>query len=325
MGFCTHRTLRCLAVFLLFCSYAGAQETKKAATVTIIVKDANSAFVIGAQAKFVSRATGETKTLVTDAPGMNVLKLEPAAYEVVVTAPGFWPQKSQIILNAGEETKIDLVLEVAHSDCPSKDCIADPAEQIIEQEHVDTTSITIRSVQLFSRQSALNREEPTAFKEFRESRNRRVDPATKFDVVCEIGGELDLSTEDFFLWTSIDFLVAPVTEALEKMDIDQIGSSVSWGQLTEMRDLKAVPIYSLRAGETRRVVIKDFNLGKSLASFPVGNPGNLWPWLLRVNIHIQDRGGKQIVSAVHIVRLLPDSIRLPKSQRPLHSTNGPKS
>lgn len=91
---------------------------------------------------------------------------------------------------------------------------------MIEQEHVNTTSITIKRVQLFGRQSALNRKEPTAFEEFRESRNGRVDPATKFDVVCEIGGELDLSTEDFFLWTTVDFLVAPVTEALEKMGID---------------------------------------------------------------------------------------------------------
>lgn len=309
MGFCTDRTLRCLTVFLLFCLYARAQETRKAATVTIVVKDANSAFVLGAQAKFVSRTTGETKTLVTDAPGMNVLKLEPATYEVIVTAPGFLPQKSQIILNEGKNTKIDFVLEVWHSGCLSKDCIADPAEQMIEQEHVNTTSIAIKSVQLLSRKSTV-----AAFKEFREFRNGRIDPATEFDVVCEIGGELDLSTEDFFLWTTVDFLIAPATEALEKMAINQIGSGVSWGQVAEMQDLKAIPIYSLRAGETRRVVIKDFDLKKALASFPVGNPGNLWPWLLRVNIHIQDRRGKQIVSASQIVRLWPDSIRLPKSQ-----------
>lgn len=255
MGFCTNRSLRCLTVFLLFCLYAGAQETKKAATVTIEVKDANSAFVVGAQAKFVSRTTGETKTLVTDAPGMNVLKLEPATYDVIVTAHGFRSQKSQITLNSGEETKIDLVLEVAHSGCLSKDCIADPAELMIEQEHVNTTSIAIRSVQLLGRQSARNGKEPTAFKEFRESKNGRVDPATKSDVVCEIGGELDLSTEDFFLWTTVDFLVAPVTEVLEKMTIDQMGSSVGWGQLTEIHDLKAVPIYLLHAGETRRVAL----------------------------------------------------------------------
>jgi hypothetical protein len=313
MGFCTDRALRCLAVLLFFCSYSGAQETKKKATVTIAVKDANGSVVVGAQAKFVSRKTGEAKTLVTDWPGV-VLELEPATYEVIVTAFGFQALKSQIALNAGEETKIDLVLEVVGLGCPSKDCIVDPVEPMVEQEHVETKSIDVKSAQLLTRQSNVNKEKPTGFKEFRESRNGRVNPATKFDVVCEIRGELDLSTEDFFLWTTVDFLVAPVTEAYEKMDIDQTGSSVSWGQVTEMHDLKAVPIYLLRAGETRRVVIKDFDLEKALASFPVGNAGNLWPWLLRINIHIQDRAGKQIVSAAHIARLWPDSIRLLKSQ-----------
>ena len=314
MGFCTDRALRCLTVLLFFCSYSGAQETKKTATVTIVVKDANGSVVVGAQAKFISRKTGEAKTLVTDWSGV-VLELEPATYEVIVTARGFRPLKSQIALNAGEETKIDLVLEVVGLGCPSKDCIVDfVPEPMVEQEHVEPASIDVKNVQLLTGQSNVIKEKPAAFKEFRESTNGRVNPATKFDVVCEISGELDLSTEDFFLWTTVDFLVAPVTEAYEKMDIDQTGSSVSWAQVTEMHDLKAVPIYLLRAGETRRIVIKDFDLKKALASFPVGNAGNLWPWLLRINIHIQDRAGKQIVSAVHIARLWPDSIRLPKSQ-----------
>src|SRR3981081_2793810 len=113
MGFCTDRAIRCLTVLLLFCSCSGAQETKRKATVTIVVKkDASGSVVGGAHAKFVSRTTGETKTLVTDWPGVGILELEPATYEVIVTAFGFRPLKSQIALNAGEETKIDLVLEV---------------------------------------------------------------------------------------------------------------------------------------------------------------------------------------------------------------------
>jgi len=310
MRFCTDCTLGCLAALLLFCSYSGPQETKKDATIIVVVKDANHSVVVGAQAKFVSRTIGETKTLVTDGAGTGILELEPATYEVIVTARGFRPLESQIILNAGEETKINLALEVAASGCPSKDCIVDFAEPMVEQEHVETKSIDIKSVQLFAAQS---KEKPIAFKEFRESRNGRLRPATKFEVACEIRGELDLSGEDFFLWTTVDFLVAPVTEAYEKMDINQTGSSVSWGQVTEMHDLKGAPIYSLGANDTRHVVIKDFDLEKALASFPVGNAGNLWPWLLRINIHIQDRAGKQIVSAAHIVRLWPDSIRLPKN------------
>ena len=252
--------------------------------------------------------------MVTDVPGMNVLKLEPATYDVLVTAHGFQPQRVKIILNSSEDAKIDLVLEVAHSGCLPKDCIGDPAEQMIEQEHVKSASIAIKSVQLFGRQSSPKRKEPTALKEFREAGNGRIDPVTKFDVVCEIGGELDLSTQDLFLWTTVDFLIAPVTEAFEKMGIEQIGSNVSWGQVAEMDDFKAIPIYLLRAGEIRRVVIRGFDLEKVLASYPVGNPGNLWPWLLRVNIHIQDRDGKQIASAARIVRLWPNSIRLPNSQ-----------
>jgi hypothetical protein len=303
-----------LAALLFFFSYSGAQETKKSATITIVVKDANGSVVVGAQAQFVSRTIGETKTSVTDGAGMSVLELEAATYEVVVTARGFRPLKSQIVLNATEETTINLVLEVAGSDCPSKDCIVDFAEPMVEPEHVEVKSIDIKSVQLSATQSVVGKEKPIVFKEFRESRNGRVRPATKFDVLCEIRGELDLSSEDFFLWTTVDFLVAPVTEAYEKMNIDQTGSIVSWGQVTEMRDLRGVPIYSLRAGDTRRVVIKNFDLEKTLESFPVGNAGNLWPWLLRINIHIQDRTGKQIVSATRIVRLWPDSIRLAKSQ-----------
>lgn len=315
MRFCTDRSLRCLTALLLLCSYSWAQETKKTATVTVVVKDAHGSAVVGAQAKFVSRTTGETKTLVTDGTGVGVLESEPPTYEVVVTARGLRPLNSQIILNAGEETKIELVLEVASLGCPSKDCIVDPVtEPMFEQDHVETKSIYIKSVQLFARLRNVNKEKPTAFKEFRESRNGRVNPASKFDVVCEISGELDLFAEDFFLWTTVDFFVAPLTETYMKMDIEQIGSSVAWGQLAEMDDIKSTPIYSLGAGETRRVVVKDLDLTKTLASFSVDHSDKLWPWLLRINIHIQDRAGKQIVSAARIVRLWPDSIRLPKSQ-----------
>ena len=113
-----------------------------------------------------------------------------------------------------------------------------------------------------------------------------------------MSGEPGLSPGDFFLWTTVDFLIAPVTQENEKMDSDELGSNVAWGQVTEMQDLKAVPVYFLRAGETRRVVVKDLDLGNVLAAFPVGDAGNLWPWLICINIHIQDRNGRQITCAV---------------------------
>jgi hypothetical protein len=141
----------------------------------------------------------------------------------------------------------------------------------------------------------------------------------------KLGGELNLSTEDFLLWTSVDFLVAPVTETYKNMDIEQIGSSVAWGQLTEMDDFKSAAIYSLSAGETKRVVVKDLDLTKTLAAFSVDPSDNLWPWLLRINVHIQDRAGKQIASAMKIVRLWPDSGRRSSANSPTSVLKIPKS
>jgi len=58
-----------------------------------------------------------------------------------------------------------------------------------------------------------------------------------------------VEVQDYFLWTTVDFLVAPVTRAYEQMDNSALASSVSWGQMTGMRDLKATPIYWLRPEE----------------------------------------------------------------------------
>jgi hypothetical protein len=180
-----------------------------------------------------------------------------------------------------------------------------------QQSHNDQKNIEITSVRLFGWQSVGNKRKYTELKEFRETKGLHLAPTAEFDAVCEVSGELGLSAGDFFLWTTVDFLIASVTQEYEKMETDQLGSNVGWGQDTTMHDLKAVPVYFLRAGETRRVVVKGFDLGKVLASFPVGDAGNLWPWLIRLNIHIQDRDGRQITSAERIVRLWPDSVRKP--------------
>jgi hypothetical protein len=189
-------------------------------------------------------------------------------------------------------------------------------EAPVELSHVEAPTINIESVDLLSRQGVGNERKQIVFKEFRETKHGRIVPSSKFDVVCEVRGELNLSTEDFLLWTSVDFLVAPVTETYKNMGIEQIGSSVAWGQLTEMDDFKSAAIYSLSAGETRRVVVKNLDLTKTLAAFSVDPSDNLWPWLLRINVHIQDRAGKQIASAMKIVRLWPDSGRRSRANSP---------
>lgn len=132
----------------------------------------------------------------------------------------------------------------------------------------------------------------------------RLFPSAQFELVCELRGEPDLSAGDFLVWATADFLVAPVTEEYEKMGTEQIGSNLGWGTIAEIQDFGAMPIYSLRPQETKHVVMKNFDL-----SFPVGNEGNLWPWLIRLNVHVQDRTGRQIGSAERVLRLWPDSVR----------------
>ena len=76
-----------------------------------------------------------------------------------------------------------------------------------------------------------------------------------------------------------------------------------------MLDLKATPIYLLRPGESRKVTVKGLDLSPVLAAFPVGEDGELWPWLVRVVVHLQDRSGKQLTSAERTLRVVPNSAR----------------
>jgi hypothetical protein len=172
-----------------------------------------------------------------------------------------------------------------------------------------TKKIEVRSIKLFGWQEVGKKRKYAEVQEFQETKDMRLLPSARFEVVCELRGEPDLSAGDFLVWATADFLVAPVTEEYEKMGTDQIGSNVSWGTIAAMQDFGAMPIYSLRPRETKRVVMRNFNLAKVLADFPVGNEGNLWPWLIRLNVHVQDRTGRQIGSAERIVRLWPSSAR----------------
>lgn len=145
--------------------------------------------------------------------------------------------------------------------------------------------------------------------QFLEITPRQLMPSNKFDVECEVIGGDDDHFGDYFVWTIADFLIAPVTRAYEQMNNSALSSSVGWGQVAEMRDLKATPINLLRPGESRKVAVKALDLSPVLSAFPVGENGELWPWLIRVVVHVQDRSGKQLASAERTLRLVPNVAR----------------
>ena len=110
-------------------------------------------------------------------------------------------------------------------------------------ERAELKSLEIKDVKLFTWHVIQKKKKYVEVQEFRETEELHLIPSDKFDVECEVVGGIDLLAGDYFLWTTVDFLVAPVTCAYEQMDNSTLGSSVGWGQMTEMRDLKATPIY----------------------------------------------------------------------------------
>jgi hypothetical protein len=189
----------------------------------------------------------------------------------------------------------------------ASDCIYGQHVNTAPPQRAEQKSLEIKQVRIFAWQVVQKTWKYVEVQDFRETQELQLVPSSRFDVECELVGGSDVG--DYFLWTTVDFLVAPVTSAYEQMDNSALASSVSWGQMTEMRDFKATPIYWLRPEEARQVVVKDLDLRPILITFPVGEDGELWPWLVRVTVHVMDRSGKRITDAERIVRLVPTSAR----------------
>ena len=185
----------------------------------------------------------------------------------------------------------------------------DFVEPPIEPAHAEPKTLEIKNLRFVAFQVVDKKKKLVEVHDFLETKPGHLTPSNKFAVECEILGGEDVLAGDYFVWTTVDFLVAPVTRAYERMENNKLSSSVGWGQVTEMRDLRATPIYFLRPGESRQVAVRDLDLEPVLAAFAVGDAGELWPWLLRVTVHVQDRSGKQLASAERTVRLIPNSSR----------------
>jgi hypothetical protein len=239
-----------------------------------------------------------------------IIELHPGEYALSVKSPGFRSLTRQIAVKAGENQKIGFILQV--QSCPPGPCIevtrASPSA-ITPQVQPEPKILSITSLKLFAWQDFNKKKKYVEVQDFQETQNLRLLPSEQFDVVCEVMGETNLWAQDFFLWTTVDFLIAPVTHAYEQMDNNELGLNIGWGQLTEMRDLQVIPVYSLRREETRELVVKDLDLRPVLAAFPVRDAGNLWPWLIHVTAHFQDRSGKQVAFAERTLRLSPSSAR----------------
>jgi hypothetical protein len=88
----------------------------------------------------------------------------------------------------------------------------------VEPERAEPKNLVTKNVKLFAWQDVSKKRKYVEVFEFRETQGLHLMPSNKFDVRCEVVGGADLLAGDYFLWTSVDFLVAPVTRAYEQMD-----------------------------------------------------------------------------------------------------------
>ncbi len=270
------------------------------------VTDPSGANVPNAQVHVEDLLTTAKAVRNTDASGRVVIELQAGKYLISVKHPGFRLFTQQIEARLGESSRISLVLQLGGCEGPCVTVTSIPLSEMIPQSS-EENSLSISNMRVLVRQDKNG--SYVEVHEFQETQGLRLLPSDRFDVVCQIVGDRSLPPGDFLLWTTADFIVAPVTRSYEQMDSNQLGASVGWGQVTEMRDLQVVPIYFLRAGESRDVVVKELDLRKVLQAFPAGSADNLWPWLIRVTAHVQDRSGKEAAVAERVLRLSPSSVR----------------
>jgi hypothetical protein len=175
----------------------------------------------------------------------------------------------------------------------------------VSDSAIQVTEVTVDAAEIVAGKSAY-----AEVHEFRENQNQDLRPAAKFMVNCAVKAKTTSNSEELIVWTTIDFIVAPATPANERLSINELAAEVSWGQITEMQDVESTVLDGFDSSEPTHIVFSESNRGPVLAAFPLGNAGNLWPWLMRVNIHVQDRNGKPVAQAERIVRLWPSATRL---------------
>jgi|HubBroStandDraft_6_1064221.scaffolds.fasta_scaffold46040_3 hypothetical protein len=173
-----------------------------------------------------------------------------------------------------------------------------------------SSHISISSIRLLSSRTAAAKSVPSELTEWQES----TDSPKHFAVACPISDLPGFEWQDLLLWTTVNFVVAPADQHYASLSIEELGEQVGSGLVTSMQDINAVPLYDLRPGRTRKVVLGRFALGPLLATFPPTEKDNLWPWVMRITIHIQDRDGHQIASESKSFLLQPSAERIKNQQ-----------
>ncbi len=130
-----------------------------------------------------------------------------------------------------------------------------------------------------------------------------------FDVICHIENKGDSAIQDgdFIILTTVESVVAPTY--LHGGDMESIINEGRWSREAKVDDVKTERVPYLKPKESVRLKIKGFHLGSLLKTYN-GKDDTLWPWALRVNIHVLNRDMTQVAHGRAILPMIPADSRL---------------
>lgn len=145
--------------------------------------------------------------------------------------------------------------------------------------------------------------------EWKDSGDPKHSKLPVFDVVVRLQNTSDSSIQDadFIAVTTFDFVVAPTY--LFQGDVAQILRNGDWGRLVSVDDVKIETVPYVKSSESVELRIKGFNLSDLLASYN-GQDHTLWPWGLRVNVHVINREMRRVALGQTTLRIIPTDSRL---------------
>ena len=167
----------------------------------------------------------------------------------------------------------------------------------------------IKSVEIVEQDVALASATSKKLEEWKDSGDPKLSRLPNFDVVVVLQNISASSVQDadFIALTTIDFVVAPTY--LYQGDVRKILQNGNWSRLVSVDDVKMETVPYLKPGDEAELRIKGFNLGNLIASYN-GQDGTLWPWGLRVNIHVMNREMSRVAVGQATLRMISADSRL---------------
>ncbi len=145
--------------------------------------------------------------------------------------------------------------------------------------------------------------------QWKDASDPKIPHPEAFDVLCHIEnkGDSTIQQGDFIILTTLESVVAPTY--LHGGDLKAIMNEVHWLRETAVDDVKMEEVPYIQPKGSAPVKIKGFNLGNLLKQFN-GEEDTLWPWALRINVHIMNRDMTRVALGQAILPMIPSDRRL---------------